>query len=81
MAKLKTKACPACLGGGTVPADDVGPVLREEREKAEITATALAEAMSVSRAYLNDLEAGNRRFTNELLASYQSALEGLRNGG
>lgn len=81
MAKLKTKACPACNGIGSVPADDVGPLLRDEREKAGVTATALAEAMGVSRSYFNDLEAGNRRFTNELLAAYQQHLEEVRNGG
>lgn len=79
--KLKTQACPGCNGVGSVPADDVGPVLRSEREKAGIAQEALADAMSLSRTYLSDLERGNRRFTNELLESYQRALRRLSNGG
>lgn len=78
--KLKTRACPSCTGTGQLPADDVGPVLRTEREKAGITQEAVADAMSVSRTYLGDLEKGNRRWTNELLESYQRALRGLSNG-
>jgi ribosome-binding protein aMBF1 (putative translation factor) len=78
--KLKTQPCPSCTGTGTLPADDVGPILREEREKAGITRVALAEALNLSQEYLRDLEAGHRRWTNELLASYQKAVEGLRNG-
>lgn len=78
MTKLKTQACHTCGGSGKLPADDVGQVLLAEREKAGITRVDLAAAMSISQEYLRDLERGNRRWTNELLASYQSKLEGLR---
>lgn len=78
--KLKTQACHTCNGTGSLPADDVGPQLREEREKAGVTATDLAAAMNISRGYFQDLEGGNRRWTNELLASYQKALGELSNG-
>lgn len=80
MPKLKTQACPTCGGSGSTPAEGVGEVLRTEREKAGITREALATAMSISMSYLGDLEKGNRRWTNELLESYQKGLEGLDNG-
>lgn len=75
--KLKTQACPTCNGSGSVPADDVGSVLMAEREKAGVQRVDVAEKMGVSASYLRDLEQGNRRWTNELLSSYQKALEGL----
>lgn len=78
--KLKTQACGSCGGTGSLPADDVGPVLRAEREKAGITREAVADAMSVSTSYLGDLEKGNRRWTNELLESYQRAVRELSGG-
>lgn len=78
--KLKTQACGTCGGSGALPADDVGEVLREEREKFSITGVDLAAAMNISVSYLYDLEKGHRKWTNELLGSYQRALEGLRNG-
>jgi hypothetical protein len=37
----------------------------------------MAEALSISETYLYDLERGHRKFTNELLASYQTKLEEL----
>ena len=79
-AKLKTQACPGCNGVGSVPADDVGMVLRSEREKAGVTGKDIADAMSISDTYLYELERGTRRWTNELVESYQRALGGLSNG-
>jgi len=78
--KLKTQPCAGCAGTGVVPADDVGPVLRTEREKLGITGRAVADALSISDSYLFDLERGSRRWTTELVNSYQRALEELRNG-
>jgi transcriptional regulator with XRE-family HTH domain len=78
MTKLKTQPCRACAGSGKLPADDVGPILREEREKSGITKQDMADALSISPVYLYDLERGNRKWTNELLASYQEKLEGLK---
>lgn len=79
MQKLKTQACSTCGGSGSMPADDVGPILREEREKEGITRKVLAGEMNISEGYLKDLEGGHRRWTNELLASYQKKLGELSN--
>lgn len=76
--KLKTKPCAGCGGTGQVPADDVGAILREEREKAGVTGKDIAARMGVSDTFVYDLERGARRLTNELLASYQRAMEELR---
>lgn len=78
--KLKTQACHTCGGSGSVPADGVGQVLREEREKAGVNGKDVAATMSISDGYLYELERGSRRFTNELLAAYQRALKELSNG-
>lgn len=79
MAKLKTKTCGNCGGSGSVPDDNVGAGLREEREKAGVTMKDMAEALNISASYLTDLERDNRRWTNELMESYQVKLEALRN--
>lgn len=76
--KLKTQPCKACDGTGRLPADDVGPQLREERERLGIAQKDVAEAMGISGTYIIDLEKGSRRVTNELLAAYQKALEELK---
>ena len=78
-AKLKVKDCAECNGTGTVPADDVGPVLREAREKAGLLQKDVADYMSISGTYLYDLEMGRRPWTNEQVASYQRAVEELVN--
>lgn len=80
-AKLKTQACGTCNGVGVVPADDVGPVLRTEREKAGVTRSALAEAIGISASYLRDLEEGYKRWSNEMLESYQRWLRELAGEG
>lgn len=80
MTKLKTQPCAGCSGSGVVPADDVGQVLRTEREKLGITGRAVADKLSISDSYLFDLERGSRRWTTELVNSYQSALEALSDG-
>ena len=77
MTKLKTQPCRTCAGQGTLPADNVGPILKEEREGLGITQVDMAGHMSISTTFLYDLERGNRRWTNELLASYQAGLEKL----
>ena len=78
--KLKTQPCHACEGSGKIPADDVGTVLREEREAIDITQGAVADVLNISQTYLRDLETNRRRWTNELVTSYQQALERLKNG-
>jgi predicted transcriptional regulator len=57
-----------------VPDDNVGPILRDERESAGITRVDMAAAIGVSQSYLFDLEVGNRRWTNEVMAAYQKVL-------
>lgn len=81
MTKLKTQPCSTCGGLGTLPAEGVGQVLREEREKAGITGVAMSEHMGISTTFLYDLEKGGRRWTNELLAAYQGGLEALKTNG
>ena len=78
--KLKMKNCSECAGTGTVPADDVGPVLREAREKAGLLQKDVAEYMGISPTYIFDLETGRRPWTNEQVGSYQRALVELANG-
>lgn len=81
--KLETKACPACGGDGKIPGDEVGLVLREERQATGVTGDELAGAMGISAEYLYALERGpgnaGRRMSNELLKSYQSNLKKLAN--
>lgn len=73
---MKTKACPACQGEGSVPDDGVGPLLRTEREQAGITRKAMADRVGISASYLYDLELGKRRWTNEVMHKYQEVLSG-----
>lgn len=75
--KLLTQACPQCEGSGQVPADNIGPVMREMREKAGVAGTALAEAMGISNEYLYDMERGGRRVSAKWYAEYISKLEEL----
>lgn len=78
--KLKTKACGACGGSGSLPADDVGPLLQAEREAASISRSVLATAIGISVSYLRDLEYGHKKISNELLATYQREMEKLTSG-
>jgi transcriptional regulator with XRE-family HTH domain len=80
MVKLKTQVCNSCGGIGTMPAEDVGAVLREEREKAGVSQKDVAGHMGISDTFLYDLEKGNRRWTNEYVAGYRKAVEELANG-
>lgn len=77
MSELKMKCCPACLGKGTVPGDTIGAQLRRLREAAGVKPTAMSTALNMSPSYLYDLERNRRRWTNELVKSYQNKLEGL----
>lgn len=78
-AKLKTQPCSNCQGTGLLPADDVGPILRAEREKACLLQRDVADHMNISPTYIYDLETGRRPWTNELVAGYRTALVELSN--
>lgn len=78
--KLATQTCKECGGKGSLPADDVGQILKGERERVGVEQKELAEYMGISATYLYDLERGNRRWTNEYLAAYLKGLEELRDG-
>lgn len=77
--KLRSKPCATCNGSGSVPDDSTGALLRKDREKAGITASAVANHMDISDSFLYDLEKDRRTWTAELVARYQAAMEELVN--
>lgn len=75
--KSMTQSCDKCDGTGQMPADSVGTILREMREKAGVTGSALADVMGISAEYLYDMERGNKRVSTKHLKLYQDRLEEL----
>lgn len=80
IAKLKTQPCGSCGGTGVQPADDVGEMLAEEREEAELTRASVAEAMGISPEYLRELEKGTRRWSTDLVNRFRDSVKELANG-
>lgn len=75
--KSMMQPCDKCDSTGEIPADDVGVILREMREKAGVSGTALAVAMGIGNEFLYDMERGGRKVSNKHLKSYLSNLEEL----
>lgn len=80
MTELKTKTCGACQGSGVLPGDTVGAQLRRQRESAGVKPSEMSTALNISPSYLYDLERNRRRWTSELVESYQRELKGLSDG-
>lgn len=74
--------CPMCSGAGEViDPVKIGEVLRDERENAHIGLRAMARALSLSSAYLSDLELGRRGkdyWTEDHIALYRQTIETLK---
>lgn len=70
---METKTCDKCGGGGRV-ASHHG--LREIRESAGLTLTALAAEIKLSVPYLSDVERGRRNVTRRLAKIYQGLEDG-----
>lgn len=70
-----TSECSHCHGRGLIRSASPQS-LRKARLDAEIGLCELARRLKLSAAYLSDVERGNRRVTERLLAAYeQIALE------
>lgn len=55
--------------------DDVGATLREAREKAGLSLSAVAKLTNYSRCHLSNIETGRRRATPDVVLAYERALE------
>ena len=52
-----------------------GKVARDERKKNKVSLRSVAKMMSVSAAYLSDLELGRRAWSNTLVIRFQEAIQ------
>lgn len=71
---MKTKPCTCCDGTGKEYDNDaVGVEMRKLRLKAGLTLKDVGTGVKppLSQAYLCDLELGNRRWSNHLIAEYR----------
>ena len=71
------KPCHCCRGTGQE--NDhvaIGKNLRKLRESKGIKQLYVAEKLNVSQAYLSDLEAGRRRWSEVMIKSYKQVVEG-----
>jgi predicted transcriptional regulator len=67
-------ACPRCFGKGRIPIY-LGADLRAIREASGLSLRELARRLSLSAAYLGDVELGQRRATDSIVNAYK-ALQG-----
>jgi len=76
MASLKTVNCIACYGTGkTFDHISVGGAMRKLRLKAKLSQAEVARRMGFSSAYVCDLEAGSRCWTEAKIALYKKVCE------
>lgn len=69
-----SRSCEKCFGIGVeINSGRLGEKLRQLRISRELSQKSVAEAMSVSGGYLNDLEQGRRDWSLEKLKSYLEA--------
>lgn len=69
------KECPHCGGSGSVPDPAYyGAEARKTREAAGLSLREVARRMSLSVAYISDLELGRRNWGDEISKRYLSAL-------
>lgn len=68
--------CNCCNGAGKVPDPKAqGAMMKAERQAAKATQKEVAEQMGLSDNYICDLESGNRRWTEDLVTRYRTALK------
>lgn len=68
---MKSQPCRHCGGSGQVRSEiELGIRMRQRREKAGLTLTAMANQLDLSAAYLCDLELGRRHWSPKLIEAY-----------
>ncbi len=71
----KQTVCQHCFGTGyEVDQIEVSGRLRATREASGLEASAVAEAMGISRGYICDLEYGRRLWTKDLRDKYAESI-------
>lgn len=74
--KLEKRPCEHCNGTGKVFDDAaVGEEMRRMREDAGVSLREMARYLSLSPAYVSDLELGRRRWSTAKVVAYQGALD------
>lgn len=74
--KRITEACPMCGGTGAVSAEQlgIGGMIILARKKAGMSQQQLADAVSVTRAYIAGIETGRSSITVESVRAFAAAL-------
>lgn len=76
VATCLTAPCRTCAGSGLLLDNaSVGALLRQERTADGYTLRQVDQRMTISIAYLSNLECGQRRWTPALIERYYAALE------
>lgn len=75
----QSQPCPRCGGKGFIYDDrEVGAEMRANRKRAGVSITEAAKAMAFSKAYLSDLELGQRHWTGFLIQAYIAAVNNIQ---
>lgn len=73
---MKAVTCKRCGGSGVdVDSRAIGQAMRKKRESKGVTMAAIADKLGKTSGYLSDLERGNRRWNDALIARYKEALD------
>ena len=75
---IRTRKCRHCKGTGVVPeAVHTGAEMRRRREKAGMGLREMARRIGFAPSYLGHLEAGRRAWSDDMVCTYNDAIEAI----